>query len=88
MKTTAPLGVSKAQDLFSENLRAWRVKRNLLLKQVAADMDVSVPTLNAWETGHRFPTAEHLDWISRVTGIPVCLLFCGRNGECPYQKTR
>ena len=88
MKASPANSVSVSQGLFSKNLRAWRLKQHLLLKTVASDLGISVPTLDAWETGHRFPTAEHLDRISSVTGIPICLLFCARNGECPYQGTR
>jgi len=87
MSTQVPSGDTGAQRLFSRNLKAWRKKRHLLLKTVAVDLGVSVSTLDTWETGHRFPTAEHLDRIVRVTGIPVCLLFCCKNGECPHRKT-
>jgi hypothetical protein len=75
-----------AQEVFSKNLTAWRRRRGLLLKMVASDLSVSVSTLDAWETGRRFPTAEHLDRIARITGIPPCLLFCRGNGECPYRR--
>ena len=88
MKTSPTIISSVSQGLFSKNLRAWRLKQHLLLKTVASDLGISVPTLDAWETGHRFPTTEHLDRISSVTGIPVCLLFCARNGECPYRETQ
>jgi len=81
-----PSDRSKAQILFSKNLRAWRAEHGFPLKQVASDLKVSVPTVDAWETGHRFPTAEHLDRIAKRTGIPVCMLFCSGNGHCPYRN--
>ena len=68
--------LGRAQEFLSRNLARWRQEHDLLLKQVAPDLGVSITTLHDWETGRRFPTGEHLDAISRYTGVAVCRLFC------------
>ena len=72
-----------AQSLFSRNLHLWRKEHGLLLKEMAPLLGVSVSTLDAWETGVRFPTGEHLTAISRCERVPVHCLFCPHTGACP-----
>ena len=72
-----------AQALFSANLHAWRARQHLLLKEVAGRLGVSVSTLDAWERGRRFPTADRLDRLARLLGQPVCLLLRPARGPCP-----
>ena len=76
-----------AQTLLSRNLSQWRREHGLLLKQMAPDLGVSVPTLDAWERGRRFPTGEHLTVLSGYMGVPVCRLFCFPPGGCSLGST-
>jgi len=75
-------------SVLGRNLRRWRHENRLCLKQVAGDLGVSESIVSAWERGARFPSGEHLEAISKHTGIPPCLLFCCRNGKCPYSRLR
>ena len=75
-----------AGGLLARNLAHWRRQHDLLLKQMAPELGVSVSTLDAWETGDRFPTEGHLTVLSRYTGLPVCRLFCADPTTCPLQN--
>ena len=88
MQTATNTGNGSAGALLGANLRRWREERDVPLKQVAAELGVSMAVVSAWERGVRFPAGSHLDSLSDYTGIPVCLLFCCAKSECPYGKTR
>ena len=61
---------------FATAFRNWRKNRNIPLKQVATDLDVSIGTVNSWESGRRFPTGRHFEMLTHYTGMPPCRLFC------------
>jgi transcriptional regulator with XRE-family HTH domain len=56
---------------FSVNFSAWRKKKGVKLREVAADLDISVSIVSEWEHGNRFPNADHFYAISEYTGIPA-----------------
>lgn len=70
------------QTVFSTNLRAWRKHKDLLLKQVSADLDVSISTFAAWEYGTRFATADHLDALGKLVECHTACLFCEKFQDC------
>ena len=74
--------------LFSGRLHRWRIRRGLLLKQMASDLGVSLSLVSAWEKGDRFPSAPHLEQISSYTGIPTCQFLYPGPGDCPQSKAR
>jgi transcriptional regulator with XRE-family HTH domain len=61
--------------LFSTRFAAWRKSKGLRLKDVAADLDVSISIVAEWENGHRFPSIDHLQAIAKYTKIPVWRLL-------------
>ena len=67
---------------FAIAFGAWRRKSNLPLKDVAAELGVSLATVNKWERGERFPTAQHFQALVNYTGIPPCRLFCVMADKC------
>jgi transcriptional regulator with XRE-family HTH domain len=67
---------------FAKAFDAWRKKNNLPLKDVAAGLGVSLATVNAWERGEKFPTAQHFQALVNYTGIPPCRLFCVMADKC------
>jgi transcriptional regulator with XRE-family HTH domain len=67
---------------FAKAFGAWRRKNNLPLKDVAAELRVSLATISAWERGERFPSAEHFQALVNYTGIPPCQLFCVMADQC------
>ena len=50
--------------LFGRNLRVWRKSKKLLIKEVAAELGVSVSTWCQWETGLRFPLGDYLEMLN------------------------
>lgn len=74
-----------ARAKLGHTLRSWRKARETPLKAIAADLDVSIETVSAWEGGDQFPTAENLDKLSRIMGVPICRFFCQRLDSCPLE---
>jgi transcriptional regulator with XRE-family HTH domain len=52
------------------------------LKKVAADLGLSIATINKWELGQRFPTGRHFELLVTYTGEPPCRLFCVMADKC------
>lgn len=67
---------------FATAFRNWRLKNKLPLKRVAADLGVSIATVNKWERGDRFPGERHLGSLVQYTGQPPCRLFCIMADKC------
>ena len=67
---------------FASAFKLWRERENLPLKKVAADLGFCIATIQAWETGARFPSNTHLGLVILYTGLAPCRLFCGRAGHC------
>lgn len=73
---------SRSVSLLSASLTAWRKTSGTLLKKFATDLGVSTSTASAWMRGNRFPTGQHLDSLSAITGMPINCMFCDR-ANCP-----
>jgi transcriptional regulator with XRE-family HTH domain len=67
---------------FATAFKTWRREKNLLLKQIAADLGVSANTVNLWESGRRFPTGKNIEALAQYTGLPPCRLFCLMAAKC------
>ena len=67
---------------FATAFRNWRLKNKVPLKRVAADLGVSIATVNKWERGERFPGERHLGLLVQYTGQPPCRLFCIMADKC------
>ena len=67
---------------FAIAFKNWRQKNKLPLKQVAADLGLSVNTINLWEMGKRFPSKGHFEKVVEYTGQPPCKLFCVMADKC------
>jgi transcriptional regulator with XRE-family HTH domain len=80
-KPDAPLHCD-IRTSFARAFSAWRRKNNIPLKQIAAELGISVSTVNAWELGGRFPTGEHFQALVNYTGVPPCRLFCIMADKC------
>ena len=65
-------------------LKWWRTKQTLTLENVASNLGVSTATWGHWETGHSFPSGEMLLDLSRLTGLPLQVLFCPHLETCPF----
>ena len=78
----AVLQEENARQILGRNLRQWRQDHGLLLKQMAPGIGVSESTLNAWETGFRFPSTDHLPALAQFFGVPICFLLRSQPGTC------
>ena len=67
---------------FATAFRNWRLENNIPLKQVAADLGVSVATVNTWESGKYFPIGRHFEILVDYMGVPPCRLFCVTPDKC------
>ena len=67
---------------FAIAFKNSRQKNNVPLKKVAADLGLSVNTINLWELGKRFPTGPHFEMLAEYTGVPPCKLFCVMADKC------
>ena len=67
---------------FATAFRNWREKNNIPLKKIAKELGVSIATVNAWESGKRFPTGYNFEMLVDYTGLPPCKLFCVMADKC------
>jgi len=55
--------------LFGNKLRELRESQNLVLRKVAAELDIDTATMSKIERGDRHAKREHLPILSRIFGI-------------------
>lgn len=67
---------------FATAFSNWRQRNQIPLKKVAADLGLSIATINKWELGQRFPTGRHFELLVMYTGEPPCRLFCVMADKC------
>jgi len=67
---------------FAGAFRNWREKHHMPLKQIALELNVSIATVQSWESGQRFPTGHHFEMIVEFTGMPPCRLLCVMSDKC------
>ncbi|MDH7504259.1 MAG: helix-turn-helix transcriptional regulator [Verrucomicrobiota bacterium] len=67
---------------FATAFKNWRRQHRIPLKQIAADLGLSIATISSWELGSRFPTGRNLEKLVNYTGLPPCKLFCVMAGKC------
>ena len=67
---------------FAIAFKNWRRKNDFSLKQVAADLGLSVNTISLWELGKTFPSKRHFEILADYTGQPPCKLFCIMADKC------
>ncbi len=85
MTTGAKPGAPVRCDIrisFAKAFGAWRRENHLSLKVVAAELGISAATVNYWEQGERFPSADHFQALVNYTGLPPCRLFCIKADQC------
>ena len=80
-RSTSPPSIG-VREAFSTSFGRWRKQKAIPLKQVAAELGVSISTINAWERGERFPTGYHIELIVKYTRLTPCHLFCVGSSQC------
>lgn len=56
---------------FSENLRRLRIQSDLMQKEIASILNVSVRTFQGWENGRTEPNIEKLIQIADIFNITI-----------------
>jgi len=74
------------RNSFAAAFKNWRRKRRIPLKQIAADLGVSVNTVSLWELGRRFPTGRHFEMLTEYTGQSPCQLLCVVADQCQAEE--
>lgn len=72
--------------VMNGELRSYRVRRNLSMREASQRIGVSQATLSRWETGALGIAAERCRDISRVIGIPLAKLRPDLFGEGVQSK--
>lgn len=55
---------------FANKLKSLRLKNELLLRQVAAAIDVDTSMVSKFENGERFPTREQIEKLATFFKVP------------------
>lgn len=55
---------------FANKLKSLRLKKELLLRQVAAAIDVDTSMVSKFESGERFPTREQIEKLATFFKVP------------------
>lgn len=77
----ASLTVPQMDQDFGKRLRAVRKERKLSMEGLAAEMGVSYPAVQQWETGKTFPATENLLKLGAIFGPDFLLTADGRSVE-------
>lgn len=78
-----PKNISFLRLKLAMRLKTLRERTGEPLKKIAAELGVSVATVNSWECGSRFPSAEHLERLARWYGVRPCILVRNDHVKCP-----
>lgn len=70
-----------AAEAFGTRLQRLRKAQGLTLADVAAQLDVSKPTVWAWEKGRARPLDDRIDDLARVLGVPGSDLLSGQDSS-------
>ena len=57
--------------VFGNKLRKLRENQNLVLRKVAAELDIDTATMSKIERGDRHAKREHIPILSRIFGISI-----------------
>lgn len=57
-------------DTFASKLKTLRLKQELLLRQVAAAVDVDTSMVSKFENGERFPTRDQIEKLATFFKVP------------------
>lgn len=66
---------------FGARLERLRKARGMTLAEVAAQLDVSKPTVWAWEKGRARPLDDRIDDLAQTLGVPSSDLLSGQDSE-------
>ncbi|OTW03514.1 hypothetical protein BA739_14140 [Vibrio parahaemolyticus] len=66
---------SRVLEMFQDEIKRWRIKRNFTIEQMAESMGVSTVTYSKWENGKTSPKAEQIPKLADKLGTSISALF-------------
>jgi DNA-binding XRE family transcriptional regulator len=69
-------------DHFKGNLRFWRRRRRLNIKEAAGKLGVAKSAWSQWESGKRSPSVASVNLIARTLGLPSCCFHSNDPARC------
>ncbi len=75
-------------ESFGARLHRLRKERGLTMAQIATELDVSKPTVWAWERGRARPVEARLEALARVLGVSGSELLSGRDDSALEELLR
>lgn len=78
---------SSGKAVIGTNIEKYRKARNLSRNDLAASMNVSLPTVYRWESGDRIPDITMLMKLCRILGVSSDTLLCGTGEPNPPADT-
>lgn len=66
-------------NMFSKNLKYYRLKNNLTMKELASFIHVTPMTISHYESGERHPSMDTVRELAQVLGVKVTEFLANRN---------
>ncbi|HGY9587040.1 TPA: helix-turn-helix domain-containing protein [Vibrio harveyi] len=66
---------NRVLEMFQDEIKRWRIKRNFTIEQMAESMGVSTVTYSKWENGKTSPKAEQIPKLADKLGTSINALF-------------
>lgn len=66
---------------FGQNLKYWRKKRRMTMKELADKLGMSGPGIHHWESGYTQPSLERLVMLSDILGVSTDTLLKGEGHD-------
>jgi transcriptional regulator with XRE-family HTH domain len=76
---TEPYAMATPAESFGTRLQRLRKAHRLTLEQIAAELNVSKPTVWAWEKGRSRPIEERIGALAGMLGVERDELISGRD---------
>lgn len=67
--------VHSSAKRFGANLKRLRVARGISQATLAAELDVSAPSVSGWEKGRARPKPDRMTALASLLGVPVAQLL-------------
>jgi transcriptional regulator with XRE-family HTH domain len=67
--------VFKVQQLFGENLKFYRKRANLTQDELSSTVNVSLLTIQNWESGRRWPAPDSIELLCEALSVTPVDLF-------------
>lgn len=71
-------------NMFSKNLKYYRLKNNMTMKELASLIHVTPMTISHYESGERHPSMDMIKELAQVLGVKVTEFLDNRNDHLVF----